>query len=271
MAVNHLSEEQIVQHHYGDGDGPAGAAEIEEHLHACAACRADLDAVRMTLEAVDRMPVPERGPGYGAEVWARLQPALAHQSRPWWQEVRGLFASRRLALAGGVAVLLVAAFVAGRFVPAPRPQAPAGGETAAAAQAQAAADQQQTRERILLVAVDDHLERSQVALVELLHATDGPNVDISDERTRARDLVSANRLYRQTALTTGDQATVQMLDDLERVLVEVANCPSTLTGSEFREVRDRIEKQGIIFKVRVFGDRVRQREVVSFADASLGG
>ena len=51
-----------------------------------------------------------------------------------------------------------------------------------------------------------------------------------------------------------------VLDDLERVLVEIANSPSTMTADEFNEVRKRIEQQGIIFKVRVFGDSVRERE-----------
>ena len=51
-----------------------------------------------------------------------------------------------------------------------------------------------------------------------------------------------------------------MLDELERVLVEIANSPSTMTEAEFSKVRKRIEQQGIIFKVRVFGNSVRERE-----------
>jgi hypothetical protein len=85
-------------------------------------------------------------------------------------------------------------------------------------------------------------------------------VDISEERERARDLVSENRLYRQTALTTGEPGVASVLDDLERVLMEIANSPSTMTAREFANVRERIEQQGIIFKVRVFGERVRERE-----------
>ena len=176
----------------------------------------------------------------------------------------------------------MAAFVAGRFLPADRsvtPSTPSSGTTASAstpaatavspssgssaaapAPQPAAADRELVRERILLVAVGDHLERSQIALIELVNSPSGSTVDISGEQERARDLVTENRLYRQAALTTGEPGVASVLDDLERVLVEIANSPSRMTGDEFNQVRKRIEQQGIIFKVRVFGDSVRERE-----------
>jgi hypothetical protein len=138
---------------------------------------------------------------------------------------------------------------------------------AATAAQTAAADREVVRERILLVAVGDHLERSQVALIELVNTPSGTTVDISGEQQRARDLVAENRLYRQTALTTGDPAVASVLDELERVLMEIANSPSTMTAAEFSKVRSRIEQQGIIFKVNVFGQRVRERETSSAVNA----
>jgi hypothetical protein len=174
-----------------------------------------------------------------------------------------------------VAVLVVAAFVVGRYAPqqpagTARQEAPQTAVPGAAATAvqTAATDREQVRERILLVAVGDHLERSQVALIELVNTPSGATVDISGERERARNLVTENRLYRQTALTTGDPAVASVLDELERVLVEIANSPSTMTAAEFSKVRSRIEQQGIIFKVNVFGRRVRERETSSAVNAS---
>lgn len=270
--MNHLTEEQLVAYHYGDAGGGQDAARIEEHLHSCALCQADLGELRHVLAAVDSLPVPSRSDGYGAEVWARIEPSLGGRSESWMERVRALLAPRRLALAGGVAVLVVAAFVAGRSLPwqAPAPEVAPPAAPAAAAQ-EVSASPQQVRERILLVAVGDHLERSQVALIELVNNPGGPVVDISGEQERARDLVTENRLYRQTALTTGEPGVASVLDDLERVLVEIANSPSTMSAAEFRRVRSRIEQQGIIFKVSVFGERVREREAVSFANAGLSG
>jgi hypothetical protein len=261
--VNHLTEEQLVGYHYGDSSDHDEAAAVEEHLYACATCQTEITALRRALETVDALETPERGESYGTEVWARIQPNL-EPAPSLWQALVEWLTPRKPAMAGGLAVVVVAAFVAGRFVPGltSPPAAPASvaaGTNGAAARA-TAADRQQVRERILLVAVGDHLDRSQVALVELVNNPGGANVDISEEQQRARDLVTENRLYRQTALTTGDTAVASVLDDLERSLVEIANGPSTLTDREFRRVRERIEQQGIIFKVRVFGERVRERE-----------
>jgi hypothetical protein len=268
--MNHLSEEQLVLYHYGDaGNGETGS--IEEHLHSCAACQADLDGIRRALAAVDGLAVPVRGDGYGAEVWARIQPSMGRPAR-WRERVRAFFTVPRLALAGGVAALVMAAFVAGRFLPPGGPTPAPGSPVAASPGARApqpTADRELVRERILLVAVGDHLERSQIALIELVNNPSGATVDISGEQERARNLVTENRLYRQAALTTGDRGVASVLDELERVLVEIANSPSRMTGDEFNHVRRRIEQQGIIFKVRVFGESVREREYEA-ATASTG-
>ena len=287
--MNHLTEEQLVLYHFGDADG-AEAGSIEEHLHGCASCQADLDGIRRTLLAVDALEAPARTDGYGAEVWARIQPSLEGVAGSWWDRVMSFLVPRRLVVAGGIAVLVMAAFVAGRFLPTDRSAAPStaapgtttsasaptgttaspstGRSAAAPAPQQAAADRELVRERILLVAVGDHLERSQIALIELVNSPSGSTVDITGEQERARDLVTENRLYRQAALTTGEPGVASVLDDLERVLVEIANSPSKMTGDEFNEVRKRIEQQGIIFKVRVFGDRVREREASALAPAA---
>jgi plasmid stabilization system protein ParE len=86
-------------------------------------------------------------------------------------------------------------------------------------------------------------------LVEVAHA-DSPQ-DLSGERQRALDLVAANRLYRQTAERVGDTGTVAVLDQLERVLLELAHQPESATPADLRELRRQIESGGLLFKVRV--------------------
>jgi hypothetical protein len=243
--VNHLTDEDLVLYRYGEAKTPAA---IEAHLGACDTCRGRCQALERVLAAVDRFPVPERGETYERDVWARLRPQLATRPRFSVSDWAAFFRPGRLALAGGIAVLVVAAFLAGRLWPRPPQPIP-----------QQAGTRQQVRERVLLVAVGDHLERSQMAILELMNAEPGQTVDISEEQRRARDLVSANRLYRQTAARAGEAAVASLLDDLERVLVEIENSPSMLSASDFDTIRRRIESQGIIFKVRVASSRVRER------------
>jgi hypothetical protein len=235
--LKHLSEEQLVLYYYSEGEG---APEVSRHLDSCEACRAEYAGLQRVLNVVGAAPAPERGADYGSQVWSRLQPSLGRRVRftqPWRWPVR------YWAAAASVAALVMAAFFAGRY--SPRAAEPAG---------------HQVRERILLVAVGDHLERSQMVLVELMNAPPGRPLDVSSERQRAGDLVAENRLYRQTAARTGDGNVARVLDDLEPVLLEIARGPARLTPEELEKLRQRIEADGILFKVRVVGLTVRQRE-----------
>ena len=155
-----------------------------------------------------------------------------------------------LGLAAAVVVLVVGAFFAGRALsPAP---SPSGAATAAALE--------QMRERILLVDLGEHLDRSQMVLVELVSADENATVDISSERARAEQLVADSRLYRQTAEATGDVALSELLDEIERVLTEVAASPESGSSRDLADVRRRIESRDLLFKVRVVSSEVRERQ-----------
>lgn len=258
--MRHPSEDDLVLYHYRES-GRAG--EIEAHLGRCESCRSSYRALTGVLAAVESTPVPEPDQAFEARMWHRLEPALAERTGIRWTAI---FRPSRLAFAGGVAALVVAAFLTGRHYPS-APATPATAAVSAPAPSSAAtARHEPARDRILLVAVGDHLERSQIALVELVNAQAKDEMDISSEQRRARDLVAANRLYRQAAAREGEAVVASVLDDLERVLLEVAHSPSKLSSSEFDEVRQRIESQGIIFKVRVVESNVRERQHQPVAD-----
>lgn len=237
--MTHLNEEQLVFYHYGEGEERAG---VEAHLAACSACQARYQTLQQVLTTVDAEPVPEQGEGYGAQVWAQLEPKLAEAKRPRWFE---WLEPRRLAWAGAVATLVLAAFLAGRYWPGP----PVAGPTSP-----------QVRERILLVAVGDHLERSEMVLIELVNTQSNGTADISHEQAWAQELVADNRLYRQTASQAGEAGVASVLDELERTLLEIANSSSELSGAELKDLQERIEAKGILFKVRVISSQMRARE-----------
>lgn len=227
--------------HYGEG---GDHETVEAHLATCEACRANYEALQRGLANLESLTVPEPDAGFEARMWQRVQPRLNARTRfGWWT----FFSPARLAVAGAMAALVIAAFAIGRGWPKPEPAAPA---------TSAASD-----DRVLLVAVIDHLDRSERALTELVNAEPAGPVDISTEQALVRELVPANRLIRQTATEVGEAGMASLLDDLERVLVEIAHSPSTVSPQEFNEIRERIDSQGIIFKVRVLGSDARERQV----------
>jgi hypothetical protein len=246
--MNHLNEEQLVLYYYGEG---AGVPEIEDHLGACEHCRESYHSLQRVLNSVDSLPVPDRGADYEGRVWRAIESRLPRK-RSFWQRMGW----RPLAVAVSMAGLLIAAFFAGR--------------TSSHRATQSAADPQ-LRERILLVAVGDHLERSQTMLVELSNTSTPKqgHIDISYEQQAAEDLLEANRLYRQTAASTGDEGTATLLDDLERVLLEIAHSPAEVSAKQLDELRREIEDRGILFKVKVFGKQVEQRQAAPQNNSSL--
>ncbi len=244
--MNHLSEEQLILHYYGEPGEPGETTDTlacERHLEECGECRALYASLQRVLNVVDALPVPERSVDYGDEVWRRIEHRLGARRGNQWM----LPAAWRWAAAGAAfAALLVTAFVAGRFYPRPNPPARMAADT-------------QTGERVLLVAVGDYLERSQMVLIELTNANPKGSLDISAEQERAGGLVTETRLYRQTAARTGDTRITGVLDELERVLVDITHAPSNMTPPQLEELRQRLEAEGILFKIRVLGSNVRNQ------------
>lgn len=238
----HLSEDELILHHYGEAD-PAAA---EAHLAACETCRASRDALFEDLRVLKDDAVPERGEDYGAAVWARVAPQLGRRSRLL------SFPARRWLAPVAIAASLLVAFLLGRNMQPLEPSpSPAPREVV----------REVVRERILVVAVGDHLEKSRMVLLELSHAGDeAKKVDISAEQSWAENLLANNRLFRQTAARAGENKVASVLDDLERLLVEVANGPSELSHEEAQAMRKRIEGGGLLFKVKVLGSQMRERE-----------
>ena len=241
--TNHLSEEELILHYYGEEGDPFGA---EQHLEQCEECRAHYGCLQRVLNVVDTLPVPARGEEYGAEVWRRIEGRLPSRRRWWIPEGSWRWAGAAAALAS----LLVVAFLAGRMYPTVHRKA---------APAETVADQQ-AGERVLLVAVGDFLERSQMVLIELNNANPSDKLDISAERERAAGLVHEDRLYRQTALRTGNTAMAGVLDELERMLVDIAHQPSQMTPEDLENLQHRLESAGILIKIRVLGTNVKQQQ-----------
>jgi hypothetical protein len=233
--VSHLHEDELTLHYYRE-DGGAAAA----HLAACAACAAAYAALKADLDAITPEDAPERPEAFEAQMWNRVEARLPKRGARWAPWLGGL----------AIAASLVLAFWLGRqtTVSTPAPQA-----------SMLAPTQEQVRERVLLVAVGDHLERSQMVLLEVVNAPAG-ETDLATSQRSAGELAAANRLYRQAASRAGEPAVASVLDDLERVLVEIAHSPSPASSADMERLRQRIESKGLLLKVRVIGSHVREKE-----------
>lgn len=234
MQQSHLTEEQLVAHYFGDSDVPAEAG---LHLRGCATCASEYDVLANVLKLVKDAPVPERDENYGEEVWKRLRWRLASdRRRNGWKTLLSLAAMLAVAFVGGLLWRDRTATVPGVNQTSTSPQLVAGAKPEAT-------------DRLVFVVVGDHLEASERVLLEVANAD--PDRRVALETDRAEDLVTANRIYRQTAVQRGDQRVAALLADLEPILIELSHAGAKLEGKKLAEIQKRIESRQLLFKVRV--------------------
>ena len=237
--MQHLTEEQLVLHHYHDGDG---AAEVEKHLASCAECRAQFETLRRVLALVDSMPIPERGERYSEQVWTRLRWKFGSERRRLRHWQIGLAAAAMLAIAFVSGILWHQRIATALAMPQ---------QSASNIPVKATPADQARPNQILLVVVSDHLDQSERMLMELTNADAKHSFDMTEESKRAEDLVSSNRMYRLTAQQRGETRIASLLSDLEPVLLELAHAGQSLSPAELAALQKRIDDAGLLFKVRV--------------------
>jgi hypothetical protein len=238
----HPSDDRLILYYYGEGRRRRG---LERHLSACAACRARCADLAGALSMVPSLAQPDRNERYGLEVWQRVRPCLpdAHALRwPWaaWRPV--------IAGAAMTALVAVAGFLAGRYVSGPMGARPAVRDVAFDADA-----------RARTAAIVEHLQQSERVLLDLINGSDEP-ADVDRDRQRAATLVESSRLYRDAALRAGELGVADVLDDLERGLLDVVHGPRTPTPTGLLAVRAQLHAAALLFKVRVLVDELQERD-----------
>ena len=256
--MKHLSDEQLMERAFGERDGEAA---VEEHLAVCAECADSYASLRSDLEAMKSMRTPERDERYGERVWHSIAPSLAAytaRKRSWWE--RGWLGLgwpstslwKGLGYAAACALLAVGAFFAGRQFEDWKQQQDA---------AKVERKTPQTKQPVVIVVLDDHLDRSERFLVELKHAGLDSAAMASPIRDEARSLLAANKICRKKAAESSDPELTTALDHLDRLLQEAANEPGGLNARSIAKLQDEMNSDGLLFEVRVLRSRAANQKL----------
>lgn len=239
--MKHLTEEEMIEHYYSED---FYKAETEMHLQACKQCSQAYAELGKLLGSVRAPEAPVRGPEYGEQVWRSIRGLLpAYLPKP---KAR-LFHWPQLVYTAACLLLLAGAFLAGRIWEHTHTRPTL------------ASNPQQAKERVVFFVLDNHLDRSERLLVQLNHAADDRgNVDLPLQ-AEAKQLLTDNRLYRQSITQTNDPVLAAALDHLERVLLEVANSPDGLDSAEIARIEKEMNTQGLLFQIRVLRTRVSEQ------------
>lgn len=238
----HLTDEQMMEQIYGESEDTAA---VERHLAACRTCADGFAELQRDLAALDRIEAPGREARYGERIWAAIAPSLPAyrtEKRSWWRI--GLV--RGLSYAAVCALLVSCAFYAGRKwernnqPPVAHVQPPPA----------------QPKQPIVVVVLDDHLDRSERFLVELKHADLDSSAMASPMRDEARSLLAANRVCRKNTTQKDDPELTTALDHLDHLLALAANEPGGLNAQTISRLQDEMNRDGVLFEVRVLRSRI---------------
>jgi Putative zinc-finger len=216
-----------------------------DHIAGCAACRRDHAESVALLDAIAQDPVRSAEPEIPlaflvSRVQARLDAAGSPRPSRWGWAVGAV------ALAASLAVVVPA--VVSRLLPAPKgPDAPA---VAMGDDALRRLERNMAREQAVR-----YLNEAQDVLVNMAAQPrdcdhDKARVDVGDEAQRSQEL-----LTRRTLLVEMDQEGLAsarpVLEDVDRVLREVASLRSCARAGDVERVRRDLEERRLLMKIRL--------------------
>jgi len=251
--MKHITDEDLTLLYYGEHEDPALAVIVAESEEFSAR----YDALCAELKLADAYQPPQRGDDYGAEVWQRISSQLGEENTKSTGRLGEWFTSLvqpRFSLAGALSIALVAvlAFTLGRNGGQEvinDPNAPMG---AAPAMAMVNIDSS----RLLTYSVSTHLEQVNLVLTQFVNTSETS----SNDTEYATDMLVANRLYRQAAVSEGNHQLAAFLADLEPLLIELAY--QAQSGSPATRERMQQEvKDGLLFRVRVMNKQLNKSEI----------
>lgn len=239
----HFDDDELILFLYGESDH-ADAIRAQEASDP--ALRSRLASLRALFDRVSASRPPEPSADFEADLWRGLEPRIesnrprqaAFVKRPRRQSTRQL-----LALAA-LLTMIVGAFWLGRRSHDLAPSASDANEAVIVA-----------GDRILLTTVGDHLARTERLFLELANAEPGD----------AGPLLVDNRLYRQSADLAGYAQLAEVLDAVERILTELDNTPTEGDPARLEALRQRLDDQDLLFKVRVL-ERSLERRIDAMTD-----
>jgi hypothetical protein len=259
--MKHLTDEEMIEHIYGESENTAA---VERHLDRCGECTAGFAELKHDLAEVDRMAAPARDAHYGERVWAAIAPLLPVYAlnrldrRRWWSWNGALV--RGLSYVAAGALLVACGFYAGRMW-TPK-------------QAVAINHDQpkpvQQKQPIVVVVLDDHLDRSERFLVELKHADMDSTAMASPMRDEAKSLLAANRVCRKNAAQSDDKELTTALDHLDSLLADAANEQGGLNAANIAKLQEQMNRDGVLFEVRVLRSRMAHHDGAA-SDSPKGG
>jgi hypothetical protein len=211
----HLTDEEMMEQIYGESENTlpwSGTLRLP-------GVRDNFAELERDLAGLDRVEAPERDAHYGERVWASIAPCCRCTIRIE-SGAGGRAGLEGPGLCGGMRLAGCLRILCG----------PGGSRRSSRRWLMWSRRRPQAKQPIVVVVLDDHLDRSERFLVELKHADMDSAAMASPMRDEARSLLAANRVAARMPRRADDPELTTALDHLDRLLAEAANEPGGLNA-----------------------------------------
>ena len=260
---NHRAIQRMLYEYLRDNLPVSDRLRVERHTAACLKCRMELERMRSTL-AVFAVPAAKPSEERSAHYWQEfsttvLRKSISHRSRQgnafveaveWLEELFALHARYAFAATGTLVALLVV-FALWTFL-SPGGRESGSHDTSASLEHPASLGLVEAPGQSVLTPerVSQYFRKSKTLLVGVTNQRidQAEPLDFSKERRVSRDLIREARYLRQQPI---DPRTLRLMDDMERILIELSNVEGHKDPSDMSIIRSGIHHENLLFKVRM--------------------
>ncbi len=224
---------------------------VQQHLAECPSCTEDLNQLQRTLSMLPSYdPAEEKGKDFFNALAARIETEIRQQRAPrlntvteFFQKIR-LLAALRPAYAygfGGALGMMILAVLF--FVRLPERH------VEYAATEQRLSDYELVHLRAQQ-RMSNYLQKSKTLLVGIanMKESDHEDVDFTAERKLSRNLVYEARYLKSQPI---DERSARLVQDLQKILIELANLEETNDLPNVEMIRTGIDEENLLFKIRM--------------------
>ena len=263
--IGHANVRLMMYEYLQDGLSPSERSEVEAHLNECKECTTEL---RSLSELIALFPLPttraseERPEQYWNQFASRIELKISNQKRMHSNQladvvewIEGLFFLRpKYTYAiGGALILMVVAFAFRTFLPHDGRDVSSGVNNKSKRFEHITNPVTSGNEHEFAVPnerVSQYFRTSKTLLVGLanLRTDQEELLDFTTERRVSRDLIREARYLKQQPI---DPRSRELMNNLERILVELGNIKEKNDLPNVEIIRGGIHQENLLFKIRM--------------------
>jgi hypothetical protein len=240
----------IAAHWFGDL-APHEEDALGLHVQTCAACRAALESGAETLKQLGKPAIPEMPSHFWDGYWSRLTHKMETAEKNRRASIPAKLAallqakwSPAFRLAATAAIFLAGVLLSRVLWPPEKPTAEISSPSAPPLRATLASSR-----------ADDLLSRSKVLLIGFANldpaAVSSGEFDIALNREISRKLMTEAAAFRNDPGTGKDRQLLQLINQLEMVLLQIAHLELEHDAQAVELVRSSIDRQGLLLKINI--------------------